>query len=445
MSRKSLGAVIRLFVGLWVGFPAVSSPAQEPGKKLVLLVGVDKYEVGSGFSSLQFPQRDVDALAQLLLDSGYRPEHVRVLTLEKGFKDELRFLPNGRNVLREFRLLAANRKPQDSLLIALVGHGLTRKVKVNDAAGNEVERLTGFFCPQDAQIDNTKSMISVDDLYAELEKSQAGVKVMLVDACREIKPEARGNTEVIPLSSFALPPVEQSVAALFSCSDGELAYEEPKLGGGHGVFFHFVIEGLKGAADSNNDLKISLNELNTYTADKVTDFVSNRFGKSQTPGLEGRTPSVTLLNLTRGMTAPDVATSRVRRADPARETPVTAPADIARRMPVEAAPAPGPAGLADVITTRIGQIKLKRISGSSLPMGSSFLMGSPHGDKEAEDREKPEQLVLNLKPFCIGVYEVTQAQYETVMGNNPSTTTLAFYPFTVNDLRHLYSHRFEPC
>jgi formylglycine-generating enzyme required for sulfatase activity len=371
MSRKSPGAAIGVFLGLWAGFLAVSSPAQEPGKKLALLVGVDKYEAGSGFSSLSFPQRDVDALAQLLRDSGYRPEHIRVLTLEKGFKDELRFLPNGRNVLREFRLLAASRKPQDSLLVALVGHGLTRKVKVKDAAGNEVERLTGFFCPQDAEINITESMISVDDLYAELEKSQAGVKVMFVDACREIKPEARGNTEVIPLSSLALPPVQHSVAALFSCSDGELAYEEPKLGGGHGVFFHFVIEGLKGAADSNSDLKITLNELNTYTADKVTDFVSNRFGKSQNPVLQGRTPSVTLLDLAHG-TAPEF------------------------------------------ITTRIGQIRLKR-----LPAGS-FLMGSPDDDKEAYGDEKPQHRVRISKSFYLGVYEVTQAQYEAVMGNNPS-------------------------
>ena len=54
---------------------ASASPlfAQESGKKLALLVGVDKYPSGSGFSSLPFPQRDVDRLAGVLLASGYRP------------------------------------------------------------------------------------------------------------------------------------------------------------------------------------------------------------------------------------------------------------------------------------------------------------------------------------------------------------------------------------
>jgi formylglycine-generating enzyme required for sulfatase activity len=367
MSRKSLRAVIGLFLALWAGFLVISSSAQETGKKLALLVGIDKYPSGSGFSSLPFPQRDVDQLAQLLRDSGYRPEHVRVLTPEKGFKDDPRFLPSGRNVLTEFRLLANDRKPQDSLLIALVGHGLTRKIKIKDAAGNEVERLTGFFCPQDADIRDTKSMISLDDLYGELDQSKAGVKVMFVDACRDNPTE--GNTGAIP---FAPPSVPPSVAALFSCSDGEVAWEDAELGGGHGVFFHFLIEGLKSDADGNRDGKVSLLELVAYTEDKVPDFVSHRRGRRQMPVLLGRTVNVTLLDLARGTAAPEF------------------------------------------ITTRIGQIKLKRI-----PAGS-FLMGSPDDDKEAFGREKPQHRVRISKPFYVGVYEVTQAQYEAVMGNNPS-------------------------
>ena len=57
--------------------PDNPDPAQETGKKLALLVGVDEYSSDSGFSSLPFPTRDIDQLAQFLRDSGYRPEHVR--------------------------------------------------------------------------------------------------------------------------------------------------------------------------------------------------------------------------------------------------------------------------------------------------------------------------------------------------------------------------------
>ena len=54
-----------------------------------------------------------------------------------------------------------------------------------------------------------------------------------------------------------------------------------------------------------------------------------------------------------------------------------------------------------------------------IPAGE-FLMGSPDDDKDAENDEKPQHRVRITRPFYLGVYEVTQAQYEAVMGNNPS-------------------------
>ena len=53
----------------------------------------------------------------------------------------------------------------------------------------------------------------------------------------------------------------------------------------------------------------------------------------------------------------------------------------------------------------------------------SFLMGSPETDKTADDlelRERPQHRVTLSKGFELGKYEVTQAQWEAVMGTNPS-------------------------
>jgi len=133
-----------------------------------------------------------------------------------------------------------------------------------------------------------------------------------------------------------------------------------------------VIEGLTGAADGNRDGKVSLLELTEYTQDKVPDIVSHRRGRRQMPVLLGRTGRVTLLDLIGGKGAPEF------------------------------------------ITTRVGQIKLKRI-----PAGT-FLIGSPGGDDQAFKDEQPQHRVGISKPFYLGVYEVTQAQYEAVTGNNPS-------------------------
>ena len=70
-------------------------------------------------------------------------------------------------------------------------------------------------------------------------------------------------------------------------------------------------------------------------------------------------------------------------------------------------------GLPVEITNSIG-MKLRLI-----PAGE-FMMGSPESDDEAKGSEKPQHKVRITKPFYLGVYEVTQAEYERVMGTNPS-------------------------
>ncbi|MCY2991657.1 MAG: formylglycine-generating enzyme family protein [Planctomycetota bacterium] len=56
-----------------------------------------------------------------------------------------------------------------------------------------------------------------------------------------------------------------------------------------------------------------------------------------------------------------------------------------------------------------------------IPAGE-FLMGSPNSASAnvAQDDEKPQHRVRITKPFYLGVYEVTQAEYQKVMGSNPS-------------------------
>src|SRR5580658_639221 len=50
-----------------------------------------------------------------------------------------------------------------------------------------------------------------------------------------------------------------------------------------------------------------------------------------------------------------------------------------------------------------------------------FTMGCSDGDTACNDDEKPSHKVRLTKSFEIGKYEVTQTQYQAVMGANPST------------------------
>jgi len=54
-----------------------------------------------------------------------------------------------------------------------------------------------------------------------------------------------------------------------------------------------------------------------------------------------------------------------------------------------------------------------------IPAGK-FMMGSPDTEKGHRDDEGPQRGVTISKPFYMGVTEVTQSQYASVMGKNPS-------------------------
>ena len=54
-----------------------------------------------------------------------------------------------------------------------------------------------------------------------------------------------------------------------------------------------------------------------------------------------------------------------------------------------------------------------------IPSGT-FQMGSPASEKDRITNEGPQHAVRITQPFYMGVYEVTQVEYESVMGTNPS-------------------------
>lgn len=56
-----------------------------------------------------------------------------------------------------------------------------------------------------------------------------------------------------------------------------------------------------------------------------------------------------------------------------------------------------------------------------IPAGE-FLMGAPDGEKGRQEDEFPQHEVHITKPFWLGVYEVTQAEYEQVMGYHRSAS-----------------------
>jgi formylglycine-generating enzyme required for sulfatase activity len=88
------------------------------------------------------------------------------------------------------------------------------------------------------------------------------------------------------------------------------------------------------------------------------------------------------------------------------------PLDLAGRIGVPATPAHRPAGPTDIVSPGLIWI----------PPGE-FILGSPNEEKDRELDEGPLTRVIIADGFWIAAHEVTQADYENLMGRNPSQYT----------------------
>jgi formylglycine-generating enzyme required for sulfatase activity/S1-C subfamily serine protease len=75
-----------------------------------------------------------------------------------------------------------------------------------------------------------------------------------------------------------------------------------------------------------------------------------------------------------------------------------------------------PTTIADVVVNSLG-MKLKPLT------AGRFRMGAADNESDAGEEEKPVHNVDISEPFMIGVTEVTQGEFEAVMGTNPSAFT----------------------
>jgi formylglycine-generating enzyme required for sulfatase activity len=346
------------------------------GKKYALLVGVRDYD-HDALTPLQYTENDVEELAKTLSESGFA--FVRVLTTTRGAKKKADG-PTAANVRAAIKELLAKKTRDDTVLIALAGHGISGTIK---EAGKDKDE--SFFCPSDAQLNDNDTLIGLGQLFRDLGDCGAAVKLLLVDACRN-DPKKGRNVDI-----DALPKPPRGTAALFSCSTGERAFETEKLGKGHGVFFHYVLQGLRGKA-RNERGEVTWGRLAEYVSDAVSDDVPRIIGggAKQTPELK-----VNLRGKSPVLIGPGKA--GVRKRDEGKEEP--GKAKVVK-------------GWGKTVESSIG-MKLVRI-----PPGK-FKMGSPADEKDRYTDEEQHEVEIT-KEFWLGVHEVTQKQFKDVMGYNPS-------------------------
>jgi hypothetical protein len=259
---------------------SAAARGEEKGKSHALLIGVKDYPEDSPFAPLKYTENDVEELARVLDRRGSPFEgNVRLLSGTRG-KKKPADAPTAANVRKAVAALAKGKRKDDVILVALAGHGI--QVSVKDPKGKGEDRRFAYFCPQDAtntsnvdyQTGRHETLILLTDLLGDLGESDAGCKLVLVDACRNGK-----GADSLRVNKSQVP---DGVAVLFSCKNGQQAWETPNLGkAGHGVFFHYVIRGLKwDAADKNG--KVTWSSLVDYVTENVEAQVPKLLGKGAT-------------------------------------------------------------------------------------------------------------------------------------------------------------------
>jgi Tfp pilus assembly protein PilF len=244
------------------------------GDTYAFLVGVSEYVRKDQLKALKFASDDVIAFAGVLRNGGVPAKNI-VLMHDR--QSNPRFKPGAKQILREFHLLLATLEPEDFLIVGLAGHG----VEIGPAGDS-------YFLPADADLKDPATLLNIKTIREDIERSQAGRKLLLVDACRN-DPEAdnaRGLGPTLkPPRRLSEDPLHGGVAALFSCNSERWSFEDPLLR--HGIFFYEVIKACEGAADADRDGRITLDELEGFVRRETKTHAREALSTVQTPVFRG--------------------------------------------------------------------------------------------------------------------------------------------------------------
>ncbi|MFO0905747.1 MAG: SUMF1/EgtB/PvdO family nonheme iron enzyme [Pirellulales bacterium] len=353
-------------------------------------------------------------------------------------------------ILRSFVRTRQGVQPKSGLLVvSFSSHGFT-------------DKRVGYVMPSDGLrtfLEDTA--IRLSSVEEQMNASQAGHRLLLVDACQERLSDgarssriASGRAMTADFLELLKKPTGQS--KLVSCDVGEFSYEHSELGGsGHGVFTYALLEALRGGASADDQNVVRLSSVAGYVERSVRRWTEDqnrrrRPGdpeKKQSPSYQGPEAArelplakkagdlAALVASVRRQPTTGAFTSELQsqlaeillRLDPRQDADqellaatrdfVNGKARVALFVPYvrgeldrranHGRPQPG------AITVNNVGMKLAYI-----PAGE-FWMGSPEEEAERFDNETRHQIRIT-QGYYLGQYEVTQEEYLRVMGKNPS-------------------------
>ena len=229
-------------------------------QKWAVVVGVSEYK-SPGVPSLKYADKDAESFANFLRrpeGGGYDTEHLRVLMNSDAT------LPNIKDALINFLGQAID---MDLVIIYFAGHGAPEPARPQN-----MYLLTNDTDPN--QLGTTA--FPMWDIQTVLARHiNAKRVVVFTDACHSggisvnFATRGLGAAEQNLINQYLtdLSKMKEGVVVFTASAAGEVSQEFPEFN--HGVFTYYMLEGLEGKADYNNDYTITINELMQYVEEQV--------------------------------------------------------------------------------------------------------------------------------------------------------------------------------
>jgi len=171
------------------------------------------------------------------------------------------------NILRSMRQVFLQADENDVIVFYFSGHG-----------------YDGSFIPSD--YDGYSNLLKHTEVQKILEESKAKHKICYADACHSGSADAMAMRQpydnTLDKYYSAFKNSKGGVVLFMSSKEEEVSLEDHGLR--QGIFSHFLIRGLKGEADTNQNKIITIQELYTFVQKKVKRYTAN----AQNPTLSGK-------------------------------------------------------------------------------------------------------------------------------------------------------------
>jgi hypothetical protein len=271
VSRKVYGTVSATTVSK----PVSKERGVEP-QLWAVIVGISEYE-NKTIPPLHYADADAEAFADFLRKpegGGFAPDHMRVLVN----KDAT--LANLKIAFVEFLSQAIDK---DLVMIFFAGHG----------APDPARPANLFFLTHDTDPSRLgTTAYPMWDMRTLLERQLSAKRIVVFsDACHsggistDYVTRGVNTSESNGVNQYLadLARSKEGIVMFTASAAGEVSQEFPDLG--HGVFTYYLLEGMRGEADLNNDYTVTINELMQYVEDQV---------KRKTRGAQNPTRSQTI-------------------------------------------------------------------------------------------------------------------------------------------------------